>query len=179
MPLPLGHSAIGWALSETGRREEDTSSLPGRLLLVTLLANLPDLDVLLGLLLYGNGNALHRGPTHSLVFALLAGWAAAHLWRLGPRVPRVSFRMGFLLVFSHVAADLLFTSAPVSLFWPLAVHFSEGYSGWGTVVHAVVFRSLQDAGIAAACLGYLVLLRQVRRMVDGLRAPAVVRRDDR
>lgn len=179
MPLPLGHTAIGWAVLESGRREEDAPPLLGRVLLVTLLANLPDLDVLLGLLLHGNGNALHRGPTHSLVFALLAGWAAAQLWRLGPWVPRISFRMGFLLVFSHVAADLLFTSAPVSLFWPLEVNFSGGYSGWGTVLHAVVFRSLQDAGIAAGCLGYLLLLRQVRRMVDGLRVPAVVRRDER
>lgn len=179
MPLPLGHTAIAWAAFESLDREEEAAPLSARMLLVAALANLPDLDVLLGLVLQGNGGAFHRGPTHSLLFALAAGWAAAQLWRLSPRIPRIRPGLGFLLVFSHVAADLLLTSAPVSLLWPLEVHFSGGHSGWGEVLRSVVFQSLQDVGLALGCLGYVLLLRQARRLVDGLRVPALARRKRR
>ena len=46
-------------------------------LFFALLANLPDIDVLIGLLFHGNANIFHRGMTHSLLFSFFAAFAAA------------------------------------------------------------------------------------------------------
>jgi inner membrane protein len=70
----------------------------------------------------------HRGPTHSLVFALLvgAGGAAvgAGLGRAGsaastPTLVAFGFGVGAVAVLAHLAADAL-TPAGVPLFWPLS-----------------------------------------------------------
>lgn len=168
MPLPIGHAALGWAADETvhpspPREAHDISgSSLTRFASVTILANLPDLDVLFGLLVYGNGAAIHRGPTHSLLFALLAGYLASNLWRVWHRIPRLGFGLCFFLVFSHVAADMLLTSSQVSLLWPLELHLVSGHNGWGQVVHMVLFQSIQDVGIIAVSLIYVYALRYFR-----------------
>jgi membrane-bound metal-dependent hydrolase YbcI (DUF457 family) len=123
---------------------------------VAILSNLPDLDIAAGLLIHGIGCAFHRGPTHSLLFALLAGVAAANAWRLWSRVPRMKGTTCFLIVLSHVLADLLFTKSPVSFFWPLEVHWASGFSGWGAALTPIFFEAYKDAGIVLSCL--LVLL---------------------
>jgi inner membrane protein len=76
MPLPLGHLAIGLAAHELG---SDRSAFGRWKLFAAILAlsNLPDIDVVFGLVLQWNGCAFHRGPTHSLVFTLAAGLAAS------------------------------------------------------------------------------------------------------
>ena len=175
MPLPLGHAAIGLATCETFKPADDNQSRLGTFLMALTLANLPDLDVLLGLLMQGNGNLFHRGPTHSIVFALLAGYIASHVWRLGPRLPRLGFPLCFSLVLSHVLADMVLTSAPVSLLWPLHVYWSPGISDWGTVTYAVIFQSIQDAGILVACVVYLSVLRLMRSTIKNQRVPAEYR----
>ena len=112
MPLPLGHAAIGFAVNDFCSNE----SVPNRLtlaLFIVILANLPDIDFLFGLLLQGNGNAYHRGPTHSLLFALLFGFVASNAWRLWSRIPRINFKNGFFLVFSSPII------APCSLLRPV------------------------------------------------------------
>lgn len=169
MPLPLGHTAIGWAAYETTNvspppRGEHTliSRIPS-FALVAVLANLPDVDVLFGLLFHGNGAAFHRGPTHSLLFALVTGYLASHGWRLWRRIPRFGFGLCAMLVFSHVVADMLLTSAPVSLLWPLELHMTTGHNDWGQVVHMVLFQSIQDAGIVAGSVIYIAGLRFLRR----------------
>jgi membrane-bound metal-dependent hydrolase YbcI (DUF457 family) len=129
---------------------------------MTLLANLPDVDVLFGLLIHGNGASLHRGPTHSLLFALLAGYLASNAWRLWRHIPRFGFGLCVTLVFSHVAADMLLTNAPVSLLWPLELHVVPGHSGWGKVIDMVLFQSIQDAGIIVGSLIYVLVLRYFR-----------------
>ena len=168
MPLPLGHAAIGWAAYETVRPSPGSEAHSGQrfpvalIAMVTILTNLPDLDVLFGLLFYGNGMAVHRGPTHSLLFALLAGYCAANLWRLWPRIPRLGFGLCFMLVLSHVVADMLLTSAPVSLLWPLEHTLISGYRGWGQVVNMVMYQSIQDFGIIATSFVYIYGLRFIR-----------------
>jgi membrane-bound metal-dependent hydrolase YbcI (DUF457 family) len=168
VPLPLGHTAIGWAVYKTidvessRGHQRPLGSRAARLAFVTLLANLPDFDVLFGLLFFGNGNAVHRGPTHSLLFAILAGYLASKLHRLWPHIPRFGFGICFLLVFSHVAADMLLTTTPVSMLWPLDLYFNPGYSSWGNVVSMVLLKSLQDLGIVAVCLSYGLGLRYLR-----------------
>lgn len=175
MPLPLGHTAIGLATYETLQETGQHHSRWGIFIFITILANLPDVDVILGLLLQGNGNLFHRGPTHSLIFSLLAGYIASHLWRLWERIPRMRFPLCFSLVFSHVLADMLFTTAPVSLFWPFQVYWSPGFSGWGMVAHAVLFQSIRDAGIIVVCALYVLILRLLRGNLKMQWVPAMVR----
>lgn len=176
MPLPLGHTAIGLATYETAQNNDHDASRWSAFALIAVLANLPDIDIVLGLLFQGNGNLFHRGPTHSLLFALLAGYAASHLWRLWDRVPRLGFPLCFALVFSHVLADMVFTTSPVSLLWPFQLYLSPGSSGWGSVVHAVLYQSIQDGGIIAASVLYIGFLRVLRGAAKRLRAPVFVRR---
>lgn len=169
MPLPLGHTAIGLAVCETARENEPHRSRLGTFVTVTLLANLPDVDIILGLMVQGNASLFHRGPTHSLFFALLAGGLAANLWRLAGNFPRLGFPLCFSLVFSHVLADMLLTSAPVSLGWPFQVYWSSGFSGLENVLHAVFFQSFQDAALIAGCVCYVALLRLLRGAVKRVR----------
>jgi membrane-bound metal-dependent hydrolase YbcI (DUF457 family) len=168
MPLPIGHTALGLAVIETVPPSQTQSSRLSQLILITLLANLPDVDVLVGLIVQGNGAAYHRGPTHSLVFALLAGYAASHLWRVWNRIPKYPFTLCSLLIFSHVVADMLLTSAPVSLFWPLEIHWSYGHNGWGQVFDMVISQSIHDAGIVLIVLAYVLALRIMRGTIAGL-----------
>ena len=176
MPLPLGHTAIGLATYATAQNNDHDYSRWGVFALITVLANLPDVDILAGLLFHGNGNFFHRGPTHSLLFAVLAGYAASHLWHLWDRIPHLGFPLCFGLVFSHVLADMLFTSSPVSLFWPFQLYFSPGFSGWENVMHTVLYQSIRDGGIIAACVLYIGLLRVLRGVFKGQRVPVLIRR---
>lgn len=167
MPLPIGHAAIGLAAYETASPYESCCSRWARVIFVAVLANLPDLDILFGLVLHGNGSAYHRGPTHSLLFAVLCGYLASHLWRLRPGIPKFGFGLCSLLIFSHVAADMLLTTTPVSLFWPLEIHWCQGSSSWLQVFDMVLFQSIQDAGIVIAALLYGYVLRALRGVVRG------------
>lgn len=167
MPFPLGHTAIGLAAGETIQPLQKQSSRWAYFIFVALMANLPDLDILLGLVLHGNGAAYHRGPTHSLLFAALCGYLASHAWRLRPGIPKVGFGLCSLVIFSHVAADMLLTATPVSLFWPLEVHWSQGQSSWRQILDMVLFQGVQDAGIVLAALIYTVVLRNFRAIVRG------------
>ena len=182
MPFPIGHAAVGWAVYQS-RRHDASDSMPysirPRLVhaaYVAALANLPDLDVLFGLIVFGNGAAIHRGPTHSLLFAVLTGYLASKGWRLWPRIPRFGFSLCFFTVFSHVLADWLLTDAPVSFLWPFELHLSQGHSGWLQITHMVLFQSIQDIGLILACLLYVITLRSLRRKTPALPSFAFARR---
>lgn len=168
MPLPLGHTAVGWATYETvntqsrHKAHHTVKANISTFTFVTILANLPDLDILYGLLLNGNGASFHRGPTHSLLFALAAGYLASQGWRIWRRIPRLGFGFCTALILSHVASDMLLTNSPVSLFWPFELYLTPGHSSWGQVMHMVIFRSLQDAGILLVCMVYVLVLRYLR-----------------
>jgi membrane-bound metal-dependent hydrolase YbcI (DUF457 family) len=151
MPLPLGHALIGLTTHELCSENCSAFSRVKLAVFIVILANLPDIDVLIGLLLQGNGNAFHRGPTHSLMFALFMGFLASHAWRLWPKVPKVTFNNCFLFILSHNITDLFFTNAPVSLFWPFEVNWTIGHSGWGDVMGSVFLQVFQDAEIALGC----------------------------
>ena len=68
MPLPLGHAAIGLATHKLIFRNGSVTNNMVLAVFVTVLANLPDIDVLIGLLLRGNGMAFHRGSAHSFLW---------------------------------------------------------------------------------------------------------------
>jgi hypothetical protein len=128
-------------------------------LFVAILSNLPDLDIAAGLLIQGNGCAFHRGPSHSLAFALLAGVLAANAWRLWSGIPRMKWTSCSLIILSHVIGDLLFTKSPVSFLWPLEVHWSAGFSGWGEVLAPIVFEAHRDAAVVLLCALIMILGR--------------------
>lgn len=160
MPLPLGHISIGLAVYDLHAKNSSFSDWKAAVS-VAVLANLPDVDVALGLLLQGNGNAFHRGPTHSFLFALLAGLLAANIWRICSCIPRMGFTTSFLIILSHVLSDVFLTRSPVSFSFPLQVTWAAGHSGWGEVLISIVLKAYQDIGIIAVCLVIIVLKRQL------------------
>jgi membrane-bound metal-dependent hydrolase YbcI (DUF457 family) len=159
MPLLLGHTAIGLTTQDLCCRNHSGLSRWTVAVFIAVLANLPDVDVLIGLLFRGNGHAFHRGPTHSLLFALFMGFVASRAWTLWSQIPQMSFRSCVLIIVSHVLGDLAFTNSPVSFFWPLEVHWTAGYSGWGDIVNTVFLKAFQDAGIIMGC-GVVILLNR-------------------
>jgi membrane-bound metal-dependent hydrolase YbcI (DUF457 family) len=76
------------------------------LVIAFVAANLPDIDIIFGLVLSGNHSALHGGVTHSLAFATFCTLVALVTWR-DPR-QRIIFALlvGFLVV-SHIIVDTL------------------------------------------------------------------------
>ncbi|NIT61734.1 MAG: metal-dependent hydrolase, partial [Aliifodinibius sp.] len=72
-------------------------------------SNLPDIDVIMGLVLYGNGDIFHRGPTHSLLFGLIMALIASRVGNWWSKISGVSFLWCFLVIFSHVLADAILT----------------------------------------------------------------------
>ena len=159
MPLPIAHSAIGCTIHTLCSADKSGFSRWKALLGILIISNLPDVDVLLGIVCEGNGNVFHRGPTHSLVFALIVGFLASRVLGLWSQLPKFSFRICFLLILSHVVADSVFTSSPISFFWPTTVNWIGGYIGLRHVVDLVLFGNYQDAKIIIGC-GFVILLRR-------------------
>ena len=162
MPLPMGHIAVGLATYELSTNNNSKTNSLKLIIFLTILANLPDFDVIFGLLIKWNGNAFHRGPTHSLIFALIMGFLASRAWKLSSQIPRIKFGVCFLIILSHVIADFFFTSSPVSFFWPIEVSWSSGYSGWGDVLSSVFFQGFQDAGIIIGSAISIILIRLIK-----------------
>jgi membrane-bound metal-dependent hydrolase YbcI (DUF457 family) len=124
MPTSVAHIIGGYAALEAGTRR---SGRPGIffLVLVVVVANLPDLDFLPGVLL-GDPGLFHRGPSHSVfAAAAVAGLAG---WALGPRLGgarRVAL-WTFIAYGSHLVLDMLIPdpsggTAGIPVLWPLVV----------------------------------------------------------
>lgn len=139
MPFPLGHAAGGLAVYELYAKNGFTMRPWKALVFIVVLTNLPDIDVLIGLIFHGNGDIFHRGPTHSFLFSLVISALVSNSWRCWSRIPKVPFLLSFLLFSSHLFFDAVFTSAPVSFWWPLEVRWSGGYSGWSDVIDSILF----------------------------------------
>jgi len=157
MPLPLGHAAIGFAAHSVISKEIGPINKWKLAVFIVILSNLPDIDVLIGLVLQNNGSVFHRGPTHSIVFALLMGFVASKLSEIWRRIPAVSFKVCFALVLSHVVADYFLTNSPVSFFWPFEVSWSTGNAGWGEVFNTVLFGAAKETGIFICCTAVILL----------------------
>ena len=166
MPLPLGHAAIGLTIHDLLTREELALQRFKLACFTAILANLPDVDVLAGLLIAGNGNAFHRGPTHSILFALIIGAITVGASKLYTPIPRIGFTLSFFIILSHVVADLLFTPCSVSLLWPLETNWSGGHSGWVDVISATLLEHEQDVGIILVCGGLITLKKWVKHRSD-------------
>jgi membrane-bound metal-dependent hydrolase YbcI (DUF457 family) len=170
VPLPLGHMAIGFAAHEISRKGSTNHCWWKITIFIGILANLPDVDVLVGLVFRGNGWAFHRGPTHSLVFALLMACLASRVWKLWPQVPKIGFISCFLVIFSHVMADSFLGSSAVSLLWPFEINWSAGHIGWGGVVSSVVLHSLNETDIILASGLVAILIRFLKSRAEHFRS---------
>ena len=163
MPLPLGHTAIGFATHSLTSHDDDFANKWQLAIMIIILSNLPDIDVIFGLILHNNGSAFHRGPTHSILFAIIMGYIASKLWKLCSRIPTMDFKTCFMLIFSHVFADYLLTNSPVSFYWPFEVNWSVGHSGWREVFNSVLFDAVRDTGILVVCVLIILLSVIVKR----------------
>jgi membrane-bound metal-dependent hydrolase YbcI (DUF457 family) len=169
VPLPLGHMTIGFAAYEIS---SNNTAFPWwkTVVLVGILANLPDVDVLIGLLFRGNGWAFHRGPTHSLVFALLMACFASRIWKVWSSVPRISFLSCFFVILSHVILDSLIGSSAVPVFWPFEISWATGHIGWGGVVSSVFLDSFSEADILMVGGLAVILIRLIKIHPENLRS---------
>jgi len=162
MPLPLAHAAIGCVVYEAGSRDTSVLTRVKVFLFVAILSNLPDLDIIAGLLIESNGNSFHRGPTHSFLFALLAGFVASKAWRVGEYIPKLSFPVCFAIILSHILADGLLTSSPVSYVWPFEVNFCGGQSSFTDIVTFLLYEGFKDAGIVSVCVMMMIYKRTAK-----------------
>jgi membrane-bound metal-dependent hydrolase YbcI (DUF457 family) len=173
MPLPLGYSAIGFATHCLISKNTSTFNQWKLAIFIIILSNLPDIDVLFGLILQSNGSAFHRGPTHSILFALTMGLAASKFSRLWSQIPVISFKICFFLILSHVVADYFLTNSPVSSFWPLEVSWSTGNFGWSQVLHTVFFNAMEDDGIVLICTIFIMAVMILRRFYFSSKAKLI------
>jgi inner membrane protein len=128
MASPLGHSLCGVLLGEALRRPPDPAPGKSRLtpwLPYLILANAPDVDFIIGYLMFGDAGAIHSGFTHTLLFALTLAGIAALAHRRFPVWP--PFWMSLALVGSHLVLDaasgktFLGPGYGVMLFYPLSM----------------------------------------------------------
>ena len=175
MPLPLGHTAAGLAIHDLYAKGRSSLSIWKTLAFVIVLTNLPDLDVVVGLAVHGNGNFFHRGPTHSFLFALVMALVISNSWRCWSRIPKVSYLLCFSLILSHVLADAVLTTTPVSFWYPLELHSTVGYSGWREVIQSVLFGAFRDLGIIVVSGMIILLNRLVRHKSIPLIRPRLVK----
>ena len=168
MSLPLGHAAIGLTAYDLATDSSDVSvfRLWKVAAVVIVLSNLPDIDILIGLLYSGNGVIFHRGPTHSIFFACVMGLLASNGWRIWKGLPRIGFFQSFFLICSHLFADFFFTDAPLSLLWPFELSVCSGFQGWGDVFHSVIFKALNDIAVIMLCTTVVIGRRLFR--LDGI-----------
>ncbi len=128
MPLPVGHSLLGYATYDAVTGEERKTTWRA-LLLVVVVANLPDLDFLPGFLM-GEPNRFHRHYlSHSLGAAIVVGaLLAAFFYRRRNKKFFSCFLLFFAVYFSHVVLDYFGVDRTnplgVPMFWPLtSSHF--------------------------------------------------------
>ncbi|NJK37711.1 MAG: metal-dependent hydrolase [Oscillatoriales cyanobacterium RM2_1_1] len=128
MPSPVGHTIAGlcgFILAQpTGLKSQRWPLL----LLLTLSANLPDIDIPWGLLIAGDPFIYHRQATHSIAAALLIGGLTYGLVTLlGTRLKTRGRKVGVWvmgLYLSHIILDMLvsdlYPPAGVQALWPLS-----------------------------------------------------------
>jgi inner membrane protein len=123
MATPIGHTLAGLTALTTAPRRP----LRPLVLLAVVMANVPDLDFLPGILV-GMPTLYHQGVTHSLAAAALASFVGAIVLRHLGLPFGAAFRVGLAAYASHLALDLVGPDARlpfgIPLFWPLSdAHF--------------------------------------------------------
>lgn len=122
-----------------------------------LLANLPDIDFVIGYLLASDAHAFHQGATHSFAFAVVSGALLALLFRPYPVAPTAAFFI--LTILSHAAVDML--TGPTT-----GLHPSPGIPLWLPFASGMVSAPVTVfLGIQHQDLEHLFSLHNVTAMV--------------
>lgn len=172
MPYAFGHLVGAWGLAKLYERlrRYSLSHLEWGLLLFGALV--PDADLLLD---WTVGSAHHRGLTHSLLFALLAGlivWGLAGALKsryksFRPKAYGVAIACG---VMTHLFLDMALGSPGIRLLWPLEASLwlfgslpsaPPSYEFSGQAAGSLKF-AIVDMGLGAAWIGYLWLRKWIR-----------------
>lgn len=105
----FGHLAAGVALARAGGARRDWL-LIGTLAIAAIA---PDVDLIVG--------SNHRGPTHSVGFAVLTAVVCAAMFSAirHPRAIAIGVLAGAAVV-THIVLDLLTAHSPVAVLWPLS-----------------------------------------------------------
>jgi len=128
MPSPIGHTLAGCAIA--------LALIPPEMphawevwAWCLLSANLPDLDFIPGLLA-GKPRTFHRGPSHSIMAALVASGLVAALatWSSMPWLTQVGLM--FLAYGSHVGLDYFTPGRGVLLTWPFSRRRYQAVRPW-------------------------------------------------
>lgn len=122
MATPIGHALAGYAVSSFSR-EAQSRREPFLIPLCILMAVLPDIDVLPGLL-QGKPVLYHGGVTHSLGFGLMVSLGIAGLYYLRAKTFWNVFKLCFASFVTHLLLDMVGPDGRppygIPLFWPLS-----------------------------------------------------------
>lgn len=171
MATSVAHGMIGIAFYCTARSlSGGDKELPlsfGMLLLVALVANIPDMDMIISLLLYGDHRVLHGGVTHTLFFSGAGGFMVWMFAKSSFLRMELSFAAA-LVLFSHVLVD--FFTGPSIGFNP-----SHGVTPFLPVVESriispvTIFKGVEHSnilpGALLTALWEFVLLLPVTAMI--------------
>lgn len=157
MPLPVAHACVGAGVVAVIRPHSNAKSdlwLP--MLLGAILANCPDLDFIVARMTQDHG--WHRGPTHSLFFALVVGLIILAV--MGASRWREAVGYGLALM-SHGLLDFAATKlgGGVELLWPLTnERFKLGLVGVSEVLHGFGLVEMLKASVTEALIFIPLLL---------------------
>jgi len=179
---PIGHSLAGLTiyLAATPRTRvgqalrEDWRRIVGFI----ALANLPDLDFLIGTIVYGHAERIHGGITHGLPFAVAVALVVALTWPTEDRGR--SFLLCLAVLGSHGVIDLFTSHRGLGLVQtsgvtilspfvrekiapPFALFYGSLHGTWAKLMslHNVVV-VLYETVIFSALLGFVVFLKERR-----------------
>jgi len=175
----VGHSLAGLSLYFIFNRKLSLLKEWKNVLFFLILANLPDLDFLPGIV-SGDLNRYHHGASHSIGFCLLVGVIAAGIYKLRKNAPFINpvrnarkpvrenkisnwVKYGFIsfcLCFSHILIDLFGrdTCPPYGekLFWPFSnKYFIASFTPFGEVDHTSLMTIVLNP------CNYVVVLKEI------------------
>ena len=183
MASTVGQSLAGLALylaaEPRGQLRERLWQNAARIAARIALANLPDVDLLVGAVVYGDAERIHGTITHGLPFAAVAALVLALLWPMDGRRRR-SFLLYFAVIGSHDVIDLftshrglgLVQTSGVAILWPFvrekiappfAFFYGPLHGSWAKLVslHNVASVLLESVTLSAV-IGFIVLVKERR-----------------
>ena len=176
MPLPLGHTIVGYAVA-AGSGVRFRKHAWTALLFSLVVANLPDADFLPGALA-DEPVKYHRTIAHTLPAALLCGLIiGAVLTRFGKRFWEIAL-IGFVVYSSHLFADMVDfggVNIGVQVLWPVseewysirtpltnehipALHFQRGDDSSGFLASFFQWQFIRASVLQALLFSPLLLL---------------------